>query len=100
MDLFSLFSLTHENNEIKSPTKIYDFTVYKSKKMAKTRQKWNQKYQYYIPHASTSLLCIRFVFVAFQSEEEVRWRRGPPVTYFCPAWIRPWTDPAEKQQQL
>ena len=27
MDLFSLFILTHENNEIKSPTKIYDFTV-------------------------------------------------------------------------
>ena len=27
MDLFSLFLLTHENNEIKSPTKIYDFTV-------------------------------------------------------------------------
>ena len=28
MDLFSLFLLTHENNEIKSQTKIYDFTVY------------------------------------------------------------------------
>ena len=28
MDLFSLFLLTHENNEIKSPTKIYDFTVF------------------------------------------------------------------------
>ena len=27
MDLFSLFLLTHENNKIKSPTKIYDFTV-------------------------------------------------------------------------
>ena len=27
MDLFSLFLLTHENNEIKSPTKLYDFTV-------------------------------------------------------------------------
>ena len=27
MDLFSLFLLTHENNEIKFPTKIYDFTV-------------------------------------------------------------------------
>ena len=27
-DLISLFFLTHENNEIKSPTKIYDFTVY------------------------------------------------------------------------
>ena len=27
MDLFPFFKLTHENNEIKSPTKIYDFTV-------------------------------------------------------------------------
>ena len=27
MDLFSLFLFTHENNEIKSPTNIYDFTV-------------------------------------------------------------------------
>ena len=27
MDLFSLFLFTHKNNEIKSPTKIYDFTV-------------------------------------------------------------------------
>ena len=30
MDLFSLFSLTHENNEIKSPTKIYVFTVFQA----------------------------------------------------------------------
>ena len=27
MDLISLFLFTHENNEIKPPTKIYDFTV-------------------------------------------------------------------------
>ena len=27
MDLISLFLFTHENNEIKSSTKIYDFTV-------------------------------------------------------------------------
>ena len=33
------------------------------------------------PHVSRSLLCIRFVAV----EEEDSWRRGPPVTYFCPA---------------
>ena len=31
MDLFSLFLFTHENNEIKSPTKIYDFTVNKNR---------------------------------------------------------------------
>ena len=29
--------------------------------------------------------CIRFVAVAFRSEGEDSWRRGPPVTYFCPA---------------
>ena len=28
MDLISLFLPTHENNEIKSRTKIYDLTVY------------------------------------------------------------------------
>ena len=28
MDLILLFLFTHENNEIKSPMKIYDFTVY------------------------------------------------------------------------
>ena len=32
-----------------------------------------------------SLLCIRFVTVAFRSEEDVSWRRGPLVTYVCPA---------------
>ena len=34
--------------------------------------------------SSRLLLCIRFVAEAFWSEE-VLWRRGPPVTYFCPA---------------
>ena len=59
--------------------------------MSKTRQKFDFGMEpkvsilRYIPHASRSLLCIRFDAVAFQSEEEVRWRRGPPVTYFCPA---------------
>ena len=28
MDLILLFFFTHENNKIKSPTKIYDFTVF------------------------------------------------------------------------
>ena len=46
---------------------------------------WNQKQQHFITHASRSLLWIRFVAVAFRSEEEVFLRRGPPplVTYFC-----------------
>ena len=32
---------------------------------------WNQKQQHFFSHASRSLLCIRFVAVAFRSEEEV-----------------------------
>ena len=32
---------------------------------------WNQKQQHFISHTSRSLLCIRFVAVAFQSVEEV-----------------------------
>ena len=41
--------------------------------MSKTRQKFDLRMeQYFIPHASRSLLCIRFVAVAFQSEEKVR----------------------------
>ena len=39
---------------------------------------WNQKQQHFITHASRSLLWIRFVAVAFRSEEKVFWRRGPP----------------------
>ena len=61
----------------------------KFKKTSKTRQnltsEWNQKKQHFFPHASRSLLCIWFVAVAFRSEEEVSYRRGPPVTYFCSA---------------
>ena len=61
----------------------------KSKKTSKTRQKFDfrmkQKIKTLLPSCFRSLLCIRFVAVAFQSEEEVRWRRGPPMTYFGPA---------------
>ena len=38
---------------------------------------WNQKQQHFITHASRLLLWIRFVAVAFRSEE-VFWRRGHP----------------------
>ena len=45
----------------------------KSKKTSKTRQKFDfgmePKLQHVIQHASTSLLCIMFVAVAFRSEE-------------------------------
>ena len=44
--------------------------------------------------------CIRFVAVAFRSEEEVLWRRNPSLPYFWqiapPPWIRPWVEFAEK----
>ena len=38
---------------------------------------WNEKQQHFITQASRSLVWIRFVAVAFRSEE-VFWRRGPP----------------------
>ena len=48
----------------------------KSKKTSKTRQKFDfgmePKITTLFQHASRSLLCIRFVAVAFRSEEEVR----------------------------
>ena len=51
---------------------------------------WNQKQQHFITHASRSLLWIRFVAVAFRSEEKVFWRRGPPpVDLFCLALVPP-----------
>ena len=46
---------------------------------------WNQKLQHFFPYVTRSLLCIRFVDVDLRSEEEVFWRRGPPMTYFGPA---------------
>ena len=55
---------------------------------------WNQKQQHFITHASRSLLWIRFVAVAFRSEEEVFWRRTPP-TYFASPWIRSWANKAK-----
>ena len=48
--------------------------------------KWNQKQQSFIPHASRSLLCIRFVAVAFWAKKKNNFfKMGTPVTYFCPA---------------
>ena len=44
---------------------------------------WKQKQQHFITHASRSLLWIRFVAIAFQSEEEFFWRRGPPRPGFA-----------------
>ena len=56
----------------------------KSKKTSKTRQKFDfgmepkiTTVEHFFPHASRSMLSIRFVAVAFRSEEEVSRRRGP-----------------------
>ena len=57
----------------------------RQKRVKNLTSEWNQKLQHFFPHASRSLLSIWFVAVAFWSEEEVSWRRGPPLTYFCPA---------------
>ena len=43
MDLFSLFLLSHENNEIKYPTKIYDFTVILKEPVIFTFYMWASK---------------------------------------------------------
>ena len=43
---------------------------------------------------------IRFVAVDFRSEEEVSWRRGPPVTYFCPALDPPLDGSGRKTTTL
>ena len=44
--------------------------------------------------------CIQFVAVAFISEEEVFWRRGPSLTYFALPWIHLWADLAEKPKPM
>ena len=44
---------------------------YTSQTHQKSTLESNQKQQHLIPRASRSLICIRFVAVAFQSEEEV-----------------------------
>ena len=56
---------------------------------------WNQKQQSFIPHASRSLLCIRFVAVAFWAKKTIFLRWGPPWPIFALLWIRPWADMAE-----
>ena len=62
-----------------------------SNKTSKTRQKFDfgmePKTTTLLPtwYASRSLLCIRVVAVALLSAEDVIWRRGPSVIYFCPA---------------
>ena len=58
------------------------------------------QYEHFFPHVSRSLLCIRNVAIAFRTEEEVSWRRGPPVTYFCPALDPPLDGSGRKTTTL
>ena len=44
---------------------------------------WNQKQQSFIPHASRSLLCIRFVAVAFWAKKQF-FKDGNPRDLFLP----------------
>ena len=61
----------------------------RQKRVYNYTSEWNQKYKHFFPHASRSLLRIRFVAVAFRSEEEVSWRRGPPWPILAPPWNWP-----------
>ena len=56
---------------------------------------WNQKQQHFLTHASRSLLWIRFVAVAFRSEEETFWRRGTPPPSQWPILPRPGSAPGQ-----
>ena len=69
----------HLNKHIKISLKFF-----KKKSTNNLTSEWNKKYQPFFPPAFRSLLCIRFVTVAFQSEEAFLWRRDPSLTYFCP----------------
>ena len=76
----------------------------KFKNTSKTRQKFDFRMK---PKITTLLsTCFRslqwfwIVAVAFRSEEEVLWRRGPPWPILAPPWIRPWADLAEKATTL
>ena len=60
-----------------------------SKCVKNLTSKWNQKQQHFFPHASRSLIYIRFVAVGFWSEEEVCWIRDPRDLF----WPRPGSAP-------
>ena len=62
--------------------------TYLVKKTPETRQNFGLKPNIttlLFPYASRSLLSNRFVAVTFRSEEDVLFRRGPSVKYFCSA---------------
>ena len=68
----------------------------KSKKTSKTRQKFDFGMEPKVNNTSS----LQFVAVAFRSEEEVSWRRGPPVTYFGPALDPPLEGSGRKTTTL
>ena len=67
----------------RSPEYNEHFCYKLDSKVKNLTTEWNQKQQYFITHASKSLLSIRFVAVAFRSEEEVFLRGGTPRDLFC-----------------
>ena len=88
---FSLYSVCQSMYETRAPRgtdrspEYNEHFCYKLDSRVKNlTTEWNQKQQHFITHASRSLLWIRFVAVAFRSEEKVFWRRAPPpLDLFC-----------------
>ena len=72
----------------------------RQKRVKNVTSELNKKKQHLFPHASRSLLCIRFVAVAFQSEEEVFFKKGSPKTYFCPALDPIWQNALKHVRHL
>ena len=73
----------------------------KSKKTAKMRQKFNLG----IEPKITTLLdldhCYAFGLWLYPTGLKKKFlEEGDPHDLFCPPWIRPWADLAEKQQHL
>ena len=76
----------------------------KSNKTSKSRQKFDFEMEPKI----TTLLPTCFYIIAIHTVcccclPVLRRRflkKGTPVTYFAPPWIRPWADLSEKQQHL
>ena len=52
------------------------------------RLEYIQKQQQFFPHASRSLLSVRFVAINLRSEKDVCWRRDPLWPILVPLWIQ------------
>ena len=96
--MYILFSPHHETRAPRgtdrSPEYNEHFCYKLDSRVKKLTTKCNQKQQHFITHASRSLIWIRFVAVAFRSEE-VFWRRGPPPPPPWPILPRPGSTPGQ-----